>query len=112
MAAALRTLAERSHGLPKIAVLGDMLELGDHAPAAHQEIGELAKELGIKVIALGDHASMVANAAGGDSMVVLSHADAADAALAETESGGWILLKASRGMKLERVLDGMKESAL
>ena len=28
---------------------------------------------------------------------------------ARTEAGGWILLKASRGMKLERVLDVMKE---
>jgi UDP-N-acetylmuramyl pentapeptide synthase len=113
MAAALRTLAERAHGAPAIAVVGDMLELGDHAPGAHKEIGELAKQLGIKVIALGDHATTVANAAGGDSMVVLTHEDAADAALAETDkAGGWILLKGSRGMKLEKVLDAMKESAL
>jgi UDP-N-acetylmuramyl pentapeptide synthase len=113
MAAALRTLAERAHGGPAIAVLGDMLELGDHAPAAHKEIGELAKQLGIKVIALGDHAGTVANAAGGESMVVLTHEDAADAALAETDkSGGWILLKGSRGMRLEKVLEDMKESAL
>jgi murE/murF fusion protein len=112
MAAALRTLAERSHGLPAIAVLGDMLELGDHAKQAHEEIGQLAKQLGIRVMALGDHAATVVNAAGGDSAVVLTHEDAADAALAETEHGGWILLKGSRGMKLEGVLEAMKESAL
>jgi UDP-N-acetylmuramyl pentapeptide synthase len=112
MAAALQTLAERAHALPKIAVLGDMLELGDHAPAAHKEIGELARKLGIKVIALGDHAATVANAAGSESVVVLTHEDAADAALTETEHGGWVLLKGSRGMKLEGVLDAMKESAL
>jgi murE/murF fusion protein len=112
MAAALRTLAERSHGQRAVAVLGDMLELGDHAPKAHQEIGELAKQLNIRVMALGDHAATVVNAAGGDSAVVLTHEDAADAALAETEHGGWILLKGSRGMKLEKVLDAMKESAL
>ncbi len=113
MAAALRTLAERAHGSPAIAVLGDMLELGDHAPSAHKEIGELAKQLGIKVIALGDHAGTVTNAAGGESMVVLTHEDAADAALSETDkSGGWILLKGSRGMRLEKVLEAMKESAL
>jgi UDP-N-acetylmuramyl pentapeptide synthase len=113
MAAALRTLAERAHGHPAIAVLGDMLELGDHAETAHREIGELAKQLKIKVIAIGDHATTVANAAGGESMVALSHEDAADAALAETDhSGGWILLKASRGMRLEQVLEAMKEAAL
>jgi UDP-N-acetylmuramyl pentapeptide synthase len=89
-----------------------MLELGDHAKQAHSDIGALAKQLGIKVIAIGDHAATVTNAAGGDSVVALTHEDAADAALAETESGGWILLKASRGMKLEKVLDAMKESAL
>jgi UDP-N-acetylmuramyl pentapeptide synthase len=98
--------------LPAIAVLGDMLELGSHAPAAHKEIGELAKQLGIRVMALGDHAATVVNAAGGESAVVLDHEDAADAALSETEHGGWILLKGSRGMKLERVLEAMKESAL
>jgi len=113
MAAALRTLAERAHGAPAIAVVGDMLELGDHAKQAHQDVGELAKQLGIKVIALGDQAGVVVNAAGGDSMVVLTHEDAADAALAETDkNGGWILLKGSRGMKLELVLDAMKEGAL
>jgi UDP-N-acetylmuramyl pentapeptide synthase len=115
MAAALHSLAERAHGLPRrahtpaIAVLGDMLELGDHAPSAHREIGELAKKLGIGVIALGDHAKHVVDAAGTDAELVPSHAAAAERALARTESGGWILLKASRGMKLERVLDEMKE---
>jgi len=37
---------------------------------------------------------------------------AAERALAKTESGGWILLKASRGMRLERVLEAMKEQTL
>ena len=110
MAAALRTVAERGHGGPAIAVVGDMLELGTHAPAAHREIGELAKQLGIHVIALGEHAPTVVAASGGE--LAKDPADAADRALSRTESGGWILLKASRGMKLERVLDAMKEQTL
>jgi UDP-N-acetylmuramoyl-tripeptide--D-alanyl-D-alanine ligase len=110
MAAALHSLAERAHGLPAIAVIGDMLELGDHAPSAHREVGELAKKLGIGVVALGDQAKHVVDGAGKDAELVPSHAAAADRALARTEArGGWILLKASRGMKLERVLDEMKE---
>ncbi len=112
MAAALRALAERAHGLPAIAVVGDMLELGGHAATAHREVGELARDLGIRIIALGDHARTVVAARGKDAEVAESPADAAERALAYTESGGWILLKASRGMKLERVLDEMKESAL
>jgi murE/murF fusion protein len=106
MAAALRTLAERARGVPAIAVLGDMLELGDHAPAAHDEIGALAKQLGIKVIGLGELATRF----GGELAKDPGHA--AERALAKTESGGWILLKASRGMRLERVLDAMKEQTL
>jgi UDP-N-acetylmuramyl pentapeptide synthase len=106
MAAALRALAERGHGL---AVLGDMLELGDHAPRSHHEAGMLARELGLAVIALGDHARTVADAAGGE--VAATPAAAATRALARTKPGDWILLKASRGMKLERVLAAMREAA-
>jgi murE/murF fusion protein len=103
MSAALRTLAER--GVPAIAVVGDMLELGDYTAKAHREIGELARQLRLHVIALGDQARLVADASGGE--VADSPADAAKRALAA--SGQWILLKASRGMRLERVLDSLKE---
>ncbi|MFT3695142.1 MAG: UDP-N-acetylmuramoyl-L-alanyl-D-glutamate--2,6-diaminopimelate ligase [Kofleriaceae bacterium] len=106
MAAALRTLAERSHGLPAIAVLGDMLELGDHGPVLHAEVGALAKQLGVKVIAVGELAKNFGGEAAADP------SDAAERALAKTEQGGWILLKASRGMRLERVLEAMKEQTL
>jgi UDP-N-acetylmuramoyl-tripeptide--D-alanyl-D-alanine ligase len=111
MAAALRTLAERAKGAQKVAVLGDMLELGDHSKQAHQEIGELAKKLGIGVVALGEQAKHIVDAAGKDAEHVESVDDAADRALARTEkAGGWILLKASRGMKLERVLVALQEA--
>ena len=105
MAAALRTLAERAKGQPAIAVLGDMLELGAHSKDAHREVGALAKELGVTVISIGEAAKEIGGAEHVD-----TPADAADRALARTERGGWILLKASRGMKLERVLEAMKES--
>jgi murE/murF fusion protein len=107
MAAALHALAERAHG-PAIAVLGDMLELGSHAPAAHHEIGELARKLHVGVIALGELAGAIAESAGGE--LAGSPADAAARALARTRAGDWILLKASRGMRLERVLDAMKQA--
>jgi UDP-N-acetylmuramyl pentapeptide synthase len=129
MAAALRALAERAHGpehgdahghgqgqggAPRpariaIAVLGDMLELGDHGPAAHREVGELARELHVGVVALGPHAAAAAECAGGE--LATTPADAAARALARTRPGDWILLKASRGMRLERVLDELKAIA-
>ena len=112
MAAALRTLAERARGVPAIAVLGDMLELGDHAPGAHREVGALAQQLGVHVIALGDHAQTIVAAAGQGARIAADPSEAAELALAGTEAGGWILLKASRGMRLERVLHAMKEQTL
>ncbi|MGE0403831.1 MAG: UDP-N-acetylmuramoyl-L-alanyl-D-glutamate--2,6-diaminopimelate ligase [Kofleriaceae bacterium] len=103
MAAAMRALAERAHAGHALAVVGDMLELGDHAAAEHEKIGALAKELGIGVITLGELAKKIDGDHAGDP------ADAAKRALDRTKAGDWILLKASRGMKLERVLDAMRE---
>lgn len=110
MAAALRATAERAHGHTGIAVLGDMLELGSHAPSAHREVGALAKQLGLGVIALGEHAPSVVDAAGGLAEIATDPVTAAAQALARTAAGDWILLKASRGMRLERVLDALKEA--
>jgi murE/murF fusion protein len=109
MAAALQTLAERGNGRA-LAVVGDMLELGDHAPAAHREVGALAARLGLGVIALGAHAPVVVAAAGPAAEVAATPADAAARALARTGPGDWILLKASRGMRLERVLDAIRQA--
>ncbi|HET7499977.1 MAG TPA: UDP-N-acetylmuramoyl-L-alanyl-D-glutamate--2,6-diaminopimelate ligase [Kofleriaceae bacterium] len=126
MAAALQALAERAHGQAvdaahasaahararrpiAIAVLGDMLELGDHGPAAHKDIGELARELHVGVVALGPLGAAIAESAGGE--LADSPADAAARAFARTAAGDWILLKASRGMRLERVLDAMRQVA-
>lgn len=109
MAAALHTLAERATHGRALAVLGDMLELGDHAVAAHRATGALARTLGLAVVALGEHAAALAEEAGPAAEVVATPALAAERALAQTQPGDWILLKASRGIKLERVLEAMQE---
>jgi len=115
MAAALRALAERAHGHKGLAILGDMLELGSHARDAHRSVGALARELGVGLITLGEFAGEVLN---GFDHGAASHTaenandpqHAAKLALENTSAGDWILLKASRGMKLERVLDAIKET--
>ncbi len=109
MTAALRALTERATGRTAIAVLGDMLELGDHAAAAHADVGALAAQLDVGVIALGDHAPRIV-AAAANAERVPDPATAARRAMDRTSAGDWILLKASRGMRLERVLDAMKEA--
>jgi len=112
MTAALHALAERAggpgRGTTALAVLGDMLELGSHGPAAHHEIGRLARELHVAVVGLGELAGAIAESAGGE--LAGSPVDAAARALARTRAGDWILLKASRGMRLERVLEAMRQA--
>ena len=113
MAAALRTLASfvarGARGTQALAVLGDMLELGDHSTKAHADVGALAKELGAGVIALGAQASTVVGAAGANAEIAAEPAAAAKRVFERTKAGDWVLLKASRGMRLERVLEAMKE---
>lgn len=112
MASALRTLRTMACDGRKIAVLGDMLELGDISAAAHAEVGELAAAVPVRALFLmgeyaGDAArgAMKAGMANSQITMAASHAEVA-AQLAEVaEPGDIVLLKASRGMALERVLD-------
>ncbi len=106
-AAALATLAELAGQRRGLAVLGDMLELGDESDGAHAEAGEQAARLGIAVVALGEQRERVAagaRAAGGSAWAELDPTAAARRALAESAPGDWILIKGSRGMRLERVV--------
>ncbi len=108
MAAAMKALAERAAGKAAIAVVGDMLELGDFSKQAHADTGALAKELGIGIIALGEQAATVVEAAGLRAERAEAPDVAATRAFARTMPGDWLLLKGSRGMRLERVLDAMR----
>jgi UDP-N-acetylmuramyl pentapeptide synthase len=114
MSAALHTLAELAHDRRGIAVVGDMLELGDHAETAHRDVGQLAAELGLPVVSIGRWKDVVRDATGQPALAWSTDdpTDAARQALAATEPGDWILVKASRGMRLERVVDAMKEVAV
>jgi len=106
----LATLTElaRADGSRALAVLGDMLELGDEAARAHAEVGQMAGDLDVAVIALGEHAAALAGAgAPGDDLarVAASPDEAAAFLLSHTAPGDWVLVKGSRGMRLERVID-------
>ena len=104
MAASLSILAKRKGG-KRIAVLGDMLELGDHAPEAHRKIGALAAESAELVLAYGPLSRLTAEAAGEKGR----HFDTQEALLAclraEARPNDTILFKASHGMHLEKVLE-------
>src|SRR5712692_663981 len=63
MLAALEVLSLAPRGALKVAVLGDMLELGDHAERAHEEIGSLAGKTADVLIAVGEYAPRMVQAA-------------------------------------------------
>ncbi len=117
MAAALAALADlRGGGRGRaFAVIGDMLELGDETAPAHREAGRRAAELAVAVVAVGDHKGEVlagVQEAGGTAWAADDPASAAHLVLAETAPGDWILVKASRGMRLERVVDALRAAAV
>lgn len=108
MLEAIRTLAVMTKGR-KIAVLGDMLELGDWARQEHEKIGSEAAALGIDVvIALGGLASYIAQAAQQHGLAqvytVRDHAAAAECLKGLLQPGDTILLKGSRSMAMEKIL--------
>jgi UDP-N-acetylmuramoyl-tripeptide--D-alanyl-D-alanine ligase len=113
MGAALRTLAEFPARGRRIAVLGDMAELGETADAAHREVGTIAGDLRIDhVIAIGHHSiwmSDCARAAGaGNASAFFDFNMAVTAIQRLVQPDDVILVKASRSSKLERVVDALR----
>jgi UDP-N-acetylmuramoyl-tripeptide--D-alanyl-D-alanine ligase len=111
--AALETLRDLPCKGRRIAVLGDMAELGAHAEAAHEEIGRLAAELGVgQLFAVGSMAPVTGRAARAAGLNrVLEFADVESAAPAVKQfvrAGDLLLLKASRAARLERLADLLK----
>ena len=89
----------------RIAVLGDMLELGDFAPAAHRRVGEQAAAAADRILAYGPLSRELV-AAAGDKALHFDDREALLAALqAEARPGDVLLFKGSHGMHLEQVLD-------
>ena len=110
---ALKTLA-MMEGERKIAVLGDMLELGEHAPAAHLEVGRTASEAGIDMlVVVGQMAKLIARGAIDAGMPIASVSEYDDSWRAAKElpekvrERDVVLVKGSRAMKMERVVEGL-----
>jgi UDP-N-acetylmuramoyl-tripeptide--D-alanyl-D-alanine ligase len=116
MNAALGALAVAAGEGRRFAILGDMLELGAGAEAAHRELGRAAGgQAGLAgLAAVGQFAPLVvseARAAGmtAERAVVATSPEAAAAVLASwTRAGDWILVKASRGLRLERAVEALR----
>jgi UDP-N-acetylmuramoyl-tripeptide--D-alanyl-D-alanine ligase len=109
--AAIRSLARLPVSGRRVAVLGEMLELGEHADEEHAAIGALAAAEGLDLlVTVGERGSWFADGARQGTLAVISAADADDAAriLAdELRPGDAVLVKASRAVGLERVAEAL-----
>jgi UDP-N-acetylmuramoyl-tripeptide--D-alanyl-D-alanine ligase len=112
-AAALRALGRLVIAGRRIAVLGEMLELGPHGPDAHAELGALAAQVGVELlVTVGEGTSGIAATARAGGIAVVEAPDpcAAGAIVAhETRPGDAVLVKASRAVGLERVAEALEE---
>jgi UDP-N-acetylmuramoyl-tripeptide--D-alanyl-D-alanine ligase len=113
MLAALQTL----HDLPcagrRVAVLGDMAELGPHTAEAHREVGRRCAELGVnRLVAVGKYARetvQAARAAGLNDVSELADVSSAVAGVKQlARPGDLVLLKASRATGLEQVGEALR----
>ncbi|MVN75959.1 UDP-N-acetylmuramoyl-tripeptide--D-alanyl-D-alanine ligase [Hymenobacter sp. HMF4947] len=106
MAAALRSFAQRpvAAGQGRVAILGDMFELGETSAAEHHALGELAAELALdKVVFIGPLLQAAATAYPA-AQHFASKAEAAEWLAQHPLAGQLMLLKGSRGMGLETLL--------
>jgi len=111
--AALETLCALPLQGRRVAVLGDMNELGAHAESAHQEVGRRAAELGVgQLFAIGRMAAVTAAAARAAGLArVIEFADVETACQPVKnflKAGDVVLFKASRLCRLERLAETLK----
>lgn len=113
MQASLRILKERAGGHPTVAILGEMYELGVASEPGHRSVGRVVAELGLnRLITVGALAEDIARGARAAGLgqekieVCATREEAVDKAgrvLQDLPPGAWVLVKGSRGMKMERV---------
>jgi UDP-N-acetylmuramoyl-tripeptide--D-alanyl-D-alanine ligase len=110
MKAALRTLVELDADGKRVAVLGEMRELGSESEQGHREVGETAAALKIDhLIAIGNVAATIAQAAEhaglAKSVVVRSTSEAAELLSKTAVAGDLVLIKGSRAARTEEVIE-------
>ena len=113
--AALQTLSELPCTGRRVAVLGDMAELGEQTTEAHREVGAAAHLLGIDLlVCIGHSAGHTADGASGLRQV-LTFSDVEQAVLALRpliQPGDCVLAKASRSSRLERLFEALKGESI
>ncbi len=114
MKAALMTLASLKKDGRAIFVAGDMRELGEQSPKLHEEIGAESARYGVvKLYLTGDFAKNVADGALANGMsakevFIGSHSEIVEALSKELRPGDRVLVKGSRAMAMEKVIQQLK----
>jgi len=91
-------------------VLGDMGELGDASVKMHRDAGELAKQLGVdKIFTLGELSINALQGFGTGSLYFESHAELIDALINHLDEDMTVLIKGSRAMQMEKIVNAITE---
>lgn len=114
MEAAIATLQRKRMTARGILVVGDMLELGVQSETLHRKIGAVAARSGVCTLCTsGKFAGAVAAGARAEGMrpedmITGTHAEVIAQLKARLQPGDWVLVKGSRGMAMEKVVEGLK----
>ena len=108
MRSAIDSLADRKGR--KVCILGDMLEMGENSESLHREVGRYAAEKGMDlVIACGEMGRILAQSAGQAGRAFRSSEEIIDALPELIERGDTVLVKASRRMRFETIVEAVKK---
>jgi UDP-N-acetylmuramoyl-tripeptide--D-alanyl-D-alanine ligase len=114
MVAAVQAIAAVHQDRPLVVVLGEMRELGETSAELHRQVGRQIGALGLdRLITLGDLAENIGEGAreAGMASGLCRHARSHEEAIAQLRKnwprGAWILVKGSRGMRMEQVVEGI-----
>ena len=113
MKAALATFKKMRAGGRKIFVAGDMFELGAQAPGLHRQVGALAAHTKIdRLYACGENAAALSAGARKEGMQPVETITGSREEIIEDlkgwlQPGDWVLVKGSRGMAMEKVVNGL-----
>jgi UDP-N-acetylmuramoyl-tripeptide--D-alanyl-D-alanine ligase len=101
----------------KVAVLGDMLELGQYEARGHEMVGVRVAEIADALVTVGERGHMIASAAiqSGLSQEVVTELDSVEEAIsflqARLGSGDVVLIKGSHGMRMDRIVSALEEGS-
>ncbi|MCH5352717.1 MAG: UDP-N-acetylmuramoyl-tripeptide--D-alanyl-D-alanine ligase [Acutalibacter sp.] len=110
MRSAIDVLTTRGNPGKTVAVLADMLELGDFAAKGHFEVGTYAREKGVDLlVAVGELAKEIAAGYGQSALWFADNGEASTFLKETLQPGDAVLVKGSRSMKTDEIVASLKE---